>query len=288
VIAYQAVLKFKEIFFAHKTTNFLIINQERKMPNLKRLVLLALPGLLAGLSSIPAQAHLDKNTDLNGGHYDYFGNYHCHQSNCRVAPSRNDLMARPRLSNSNRDQELFYLEDDWPHWMLISDCQNVRTQILEATSSVPLTWTNPRHCEIREGSWTDPYTGEEFARAARLEIDHIIPPAYANAANGYQWSDEKRMQFANDPLNLIPVSRDSHRKKRDRGIGNWRPDEDSFHCEYAAAWRDVSTKYDLDLFQRDRSRMNTILKDCDIPERDFEQGKKTDVEVRANGIPVPL
>lgn len=258
------------------------------MPDLKNVALLILPAMLAGIISIPAQAHIDKNTDLNGGHYDFFGNYHCHQSGCRMAPSRNNIMVRPRLSNNSRDQELFYLEDDWPHWMLIGGCQNVRTQILEATSSVPVTWTNPRHCEIREGNWNDPYSGDEFVRAARLEIDHIIPPAYANAANGYQWSDEKRMQFANDPLNLIPVSRDSHREKRDRGIGNWRPDEKTFHCQYAAAWRDVSTKYDLDLFQRDRSRMNTILKDCDIPERDFEQGKKTEVDIRANGIPIPL
>ena len=97
------------------------------------------------------------------------------------------------------------------------------------------------------------------------------------------------MQFANDPLNLIPVSRDVHRKKRERPIGNWRPPEDAFHCEYAAAWRDVSAKYDLDLFARDRSRVNTILQDCDIPERDFEEeGDKGNVDIQAGGIPIPL
>jgi len=264
------------------------IHQESNMPNLKKFVLLLLPGLLISLPWSSLQAHLDKNFDRNGGHWDFFGNYHCHQSGCRMAPSRNDIMSRrPQLSN--RNQDLFYLEDDWPHWMLVGGCQTVRTQILQATSEVPVSWTNPRQCEIREGKWTDPYSGEEFTRAARLELDHIIPLPYANAANGFQWDDEKRMQFANDPLNLIPVSRDSHRDKRDRGIGNWRPDQESFHCEYAAAWRDVSRKYDLDLFQRDRSRMNTILKDCDIPERDFgEKDGNTDIDIRAGGIPIPL
>ena len=239
------------------------------------------------LSPLTAFAHLEKNIDLNGGHYDYYGEYHCHQQDCRQAPSRYSFSTRLKTSINTRDQEDFYNKDDWPHWMMVSQCQTVRIQILEATSVVPVSWTNPRNCEIREGKWTDPYTGDEFVRAARLEIDHIIPLSYANAANGYQWDDQKRMQFANDPLNLIPVGRDINRKKRDRGIGSWRPPEENYHCEYAAAWRDVSTKYDLDLFVRDRSRVNNILEDCDIAERDFED-ESLKREVRVNGIPLPL
>ena len=264
-----------------------LVNQESDMPNLKKIVLLFLPVLLISLPWSPVQAHLDKNTDRNGGHWDLFGDYHCHQAGCRMAPSRYNIMSRrPQLSN--RDQDLFYLEEDWPHWMLVGSCQTVRTQILQATSQVPVTWTNPRECEIREGRWIDPYSGEEFERAARLEIDHIIPLAYANAANGFQWDDRTRMEFANDPLNLVPVSRDIHRKKRDRSISAWRPPEKDYHCEYAAAWRDVARKYDLDLFATDRSRINSILDDCDIPERDFEQDSDTETDIRVNGIPIPL
>jgi len=264
------------------------------MPNLKLarqlfLISLSVPiSLSAALFSNTALAHLEKNTDLNGGHWDDFGNYHCHQSGCRQAPSRLDRFVRLPMTLNTRDQQDLYLAEDWPHWMLVSTCQTVRTQILEATSEVPVSWTNPRQCEIREGKWIDAYTGEEFARAARLELDHIIPLSYANAANGYQWNDQKRMQFANDPLNLIPVGRDTHRNKRDRGIGSWRPPEESFHCEYAAAWRDMSRKYDLQLYQRDESRMNTILEDCDIPEMDFESENDTEVDVQVNGIPFPL
>lgn len=254
------------------------------MPNLTKLSLF-ITAVAICLATGQASAHLGKKVDRNGGHYDGFGDYHCHQPGCQMAPSRNGFSTRSRLS-SPRDMELFYNEDDWPYWMLTGGCQTARTQILVATSEVPVTYTNPRQCEVREGKWTDPYTGEVFTRAARLEVDHIIPPMYANAANGYQWGDRKRMEFANDPLNLIPVSRKIHNKKRDRGIGTWRPPEEAFHCEYAAAWRDMSRKYDLELFQRDRSRMNSILKDCDIPESDIETGSKTDVKIRTNGIPV--
>lgn len=255
------------------------------MPNLKTLTLFLTGGLLAAA----ADAHFDKPNDRNGGHWDPFGNYHCHDAGCRQAPSRYDLMSSRRTRMTNRDEDLFYLEEDWPHWITTGDCQTVRTQILVATSEIPVTYTNPRQCEVREGRWTDPYTGEVFDRAARLEIDHIIPPVYANASNGYTWDDNKRMQFANDPINLIAVSRDIHDKKRDRGIGSWRPPEESFLCDYAVAWRDVSRKYDLDLFSRDQSRMNTILDECDVPESDIERiDKDTDVEIRAGGIPIPL
>lgn len=255
------------------------------MANLKKLSLI----LVSSLAAASAGAHFDKNTDRNGGHWDPFGNYHCHNAGCRQAPDRYDLMPSTRSRLSNRDEDLFYLEEDWPHWLTNGGCQTIRTEILVATSEVPVTYTNPRQCEVREGRWTDPYTGDVYERAARLEIDHIIPPVYANASNGYQWDDNKRAQFANDPLNLIPVGRDIHDKKRDRGIGSWRPPEESFHCEYAAAWRDVSRKYDLDLFSRDQGRMNSILDECDIPESDIESvDKDTDVEIRANGIPLPL
>ena len=258
------------------------------MRYLKPLLIILASAVATALASA-VSAHFEKGFDLNGGHYDPFGNYHCHQQGCRMAPSRNDLTFRRnnRSRVNMRDQQDFYNEDDWPHWMLVGQCQTIRTQILEATSEVPVTWTNPRQCQIREGQWTDPYTGEEFVRAARLELDHIIPPAYANVSNGFQWNDSKRMEFANDPLNLVPVSRDIQRRKRERSIAAWRPPEKSFHCEYAAAWRDVSRKYDLDLFLSDRTRMNSILNDCDIPERDFER-EENETDIQVNGIPVPL
>lgn len=221
-------------------------------------------GIVIGslLVTAPALPHFDKPVDRNGGHWDPGGNYHCHEPGCRQAPNRYDFR---RTAFTNRVDDLLYIVEDWPHWLLVSGCKTSRTSVLEATSRGPLTWTNPRQCELREGLWIDPYSGEEYTRAAQLEVDHIISPMYANASNGYQWDDNTRAQFANDPLNLVPVSRDSHRRKRQRSIGEWEP-RDEFLCEYAQAWNDVSEKYDLDLYARDRSRMNSILDDCDTTE----------------------
>lgn len=218
---------------------------------------IALAGAL--LASSASLGHFEKPVDRNGGHWDQGGNYHCHDPGCRPAPSRFEFARR---TLTNRVEDLHYLQEDWPHWLLLSGCKTSRTVVLESTSRAPVTWTNPRECELREGLWEDPYTGEEYTRAAQLEVDHIVSPVYANASNGYQWDDNTRAQFANDPLNLVPVSRESHRRKRQRSIGDWQPRE-AFECEYAQAWKDVSEKYDLDLYARDISRMNRILDGCE-------------------------
>lgn len=238
--------------------------------------------ILGLLLAAPTLAHYDKPFDRNGGHWDYSGNYHCHDPEppCEPAPPRYSLrFGGTRLTN--RVEDLYYLKEDWPHWLELQGCRTARTVVLQATSKEPVTWTNPRQCEIREGLWVDEYTGEEYTRAAALEVDHIIPPVYANASNGYQWDDQKRARFANDPLNLIPVSRETHRRKRDRGIGSWRP-RDEFLCEYAQAWKDVSDEYELDLFGRDRGRMNSILENCDTTSKrniDEEDEGKLEIEV---------
>ncbi len=217
-----------------------------------------------------SQAHIDKPTDPNGGHWDSAGYYHCHLAGCVPAPHRHQFRSR---AFSASDLDKYYLEEDWPHWLTQGGCKDARTIVLEATSRAPVTWTNPRQCEIREGLWIDQYTGEELTRAAQVEVDHVIPPRYANATNGYRWDDAKRAQFANDPFNLMPVSRETARKKRDRGIGSWQPPNAELSCEYARAWRDVSEKYDLDLLARDKSRMDKILESCGV-----ESGRDIDDE----------
>lgn len=211
------------------------------------------------LLATQAMAHEDKPYDNNGGHYDNGGFYHCHTDFCVPQGSRNQYRSKVFSSTDANDT---FLADDWPYWLTLDGgCKTARTVVLENTSKVPVTYTNPRQCEVREGLWVDEYTGEEFTRAAAMEIDHIIPPMYANSTNGYQWDYNKRAQFSNDPLNLIPVGRDTAKKKRDRPISSYRPREE-FLCEYARNWQQVSEKYELDLLASDTSRLNKTLEAC--------------------------
>jgi len=221
-------------------------------------VALALASCAALLPTLAVRADDFKRLDPNGGHWGQGGIYHCHIDGCIPTVNRNQF--RSRALNRN-DYNLYYLEEDWPDRIAIQGCKTARTVVLENTSRAPVTWTNPRQCEIREGLWIDEYSGEEFTRAAQMEVDHVIPPIYANASNGYQWDDGKRAQFTNDPLNLIPVSRETSRKRRQRSIGEWQPRE-AFECEYATAWQALANTYDLNLFSRDSSRIKQIQERC--------------------------
>jgi len=216
--------------------------------------------MTAGLLSLSsgAAAHLDKEFDRNGGHWDDAGFYHCHLDGCVPGPNRNQFRSRARNRN---DYDIYFLDVDWPQRIPVQGCKTARTVALENTSQVPVTWTNPRQCEIREGLWIDEYTGEQFTRAAQMDVDHVITPQYANSANGYQWDYNKRASFTNDPENLIPVSRETAREKRQRSIGEWQPREE-FACEYATVWQGIAMRYDLDLFARDANRIKEILERC--------------------------
>ena len=78
---------------------------------------------------------------------------------------------------------------------------------------------------------------------------------------------EKKLMFANDPLNIMLVERREIRRKRDRGPNRYLP-RDEFHCVYVQLWQAIAEKYDLQLEARDLSAISRIKRDCpDIEEQ---------------------
>ena len=223
-------------------------------------ILLCLPGYSFGHAG---------NLDLNGGHY-WGQSYHCHMTACEI-PDTFDFRRRARdsLLTDYRKREKFFNEDDWSFEEdFDGDCQSTRQEILVLTSRVEVRYTNPRNCVVRTGEWLDEYTGELFKVAAKLELDHIIPRMYAHTHGGDRWSPEKKLAFANDPLNIILVERREVRRKRDRGPSRYLPREE-FQCEYINLWNQISEKYDLQLSTTDRSaisRFNSNCSEADVPQ----------------------
>ncbi len=68
-------------------------------------------GLLLG--SIGSQAHTFKNTDLNGGHWDDGGYYHCHLAGCVQTAHRHQF--RSRALNSQDGLTVFLVEQNAYH-----------------------------------------------------------------------------------------------------------------------------------------------------------------------------
>lgn len=202
------------------------------------------------------------NLDLNGGHY-YGRSYHCHLSGCQMPDTFSiGRSRRDGINTDRRAREKFFNTDDWNFEAdYDNDCQSTRQEILILTSRTEVRYTNPRNCVVRTGEWLDQYTGKIFNVAVQIDIDHVIPLMYAHTHGGDRWSAEKKLQFANDPLNIMLVEKGEIRKKRDRGPDRYLPREE-FQCEYAGMWQAIADNYDLDIDTRDKNRVREILEDC--------------------------
>jgi hypothetical protein len=219
-------------------------------------------GLMISASCVMAsqsQAHPGP-LDENGGHYNG-GSYHCHMSVCEQ-PDTFTRNGRDSFFLDPRSRDKFYNEADWPFDEdFDGDCQNTRNEILVATSRAPVRYTNPRNCEARTGEWFDEYTGETFTVAAQIDLDHIIPLRYAHSQGGDRWPLNKKVAFANDPMNLILTERSEIRRKGERGPTRYLP-RDEYQCAYVRQWLAIAEKYDLRLANGDKNRITVILRDC--------------------------
>jgi len=208
------------------------------------LLLLLLPGSLL--------AH-GGGLDDTGGHTDHAtGQYHCHQQSCERARGNADTHA------------LGYDRDAWPHWRdPDGDCRDTRAEVLIRTSHVPVTYKHTRRCVVASGLWIDPYTGESFRDASRLDIDHLVPLRHAHGHGARDWDRERRAAFANDPDNLTPVSASANRSKGAAGPADWLPDNQGYWCEYGQRWSRIKREYELSLTRAVRRPLERLRHSCD-------------------------
>jgi hypothetical protein len=125
------------------------------------------------------------------------------------------------------------------------DCQNTRAELLIASSIEPVNFKAHRSCVVTEGFWFDPYSGQVFTRARDLDIDHVIPLKFAFVNGGASWSNSMKRKFANDPKNLIAVSKKLNRSKGSKGYNEWIPTFEPFICDYLLRWKVLLKKYQL-------------------------------------------
>lgn len=104
---------------------------------------------------------------------------------------------------------------------------------------------------VATGTLRDPYTSETipFVRGnqtgAAVQIEHIVPLAYAWDQGARNWTDEMRIRFANDPANLVAVDGPTNQDKGDAEPALWMPPNTAFHCQYAMQFIAVLRGYAL-------------------------------------------
>lgn len=121
-------------------------------------------------------------------------------------------------------------------------------------------------CIVVSGSLIDPYTGAELSfsksDAAAVQIDHLVPLHAAWILGAWRWSPRRRIEFANDPRNLVAVDGPSNQQKSDRLADRWRPENRRIRCTYAINTVAVHATYRLAVTRSERHALQRMLRSC--------------------------
>ncbi|WOC13521.1 hypothetical protein MP11Mi_26240 [Gordonia sp. MP11Mi] len=120
---------------------------------------------------------------------------------------------------------------------------------------------------VSSGVLTSPYTGrsvvfERGRSSAAVQIDHVVPLAYAWDMGAKDWPRGLRTAFANDPANLVAVDGGSNQAKSDGEPAVWMPPLDGFRCQYAVQFVTVLGTYHLPVDDPSRVVLAAALDRC--------------------------
>jgi hypothetical protein len=126
----------------------------------------------------------------------------------------------------------------------------------------------PLTCFAQSGTLVDPYTGSviAFVRGPKtsnsVEIDHVVALADAWYKGARAWDRQRRLDFANDPRNLLAVSPEANFSKAFRDAASWLPPNEAFRCDFVARQIEVKSAYGLWLSAKEKRAMSDIMADC--------------------------
>lgn len=152
--------------------------------------------------------------------------------------------------------------DGWAAWQTC----DVRNKIL-ARDLTQIEYKDDT-CIVQKGTLADPYTGKTIAftrgasTSSEVQIDHVVALADAWQKGAQQLSQETRVQFANDDLNLLAVDGDANQQKGASDAATWLPKNKTFRCQYIARQIAVKAKYSLWVTEPEKDAMERVLGTC--------------------------
>lgn len=123
-------------------------------------------------------------------------------------------------------------------------------------------------CYAQSGTLVDPYSGVtiDFVRSPEtskaIEIDHVVALADAWYKGARSWDPQRRLDFANDPRNLLAVSPKANFDKAFRDAASWLPPNEAFRCDFVARQIEVKAAYGLWLAAKEKKAMEAVLARC--------------------------
>ena len=160
-----------------------------------------------------------------------------------------------------------YDRHDWKHWTdADGDCQNARNEVLIAESQTRVAYRTDRKCRVAAGEWLAPYSNTIVTDPGRLDVDHMVPLGNAHDSGAWQWSANRREQYANyleDPQHLIAVTASANRSKGARGPEDRKPDDRTYWCQYAVDWVTIKDTWELTVTRRQHDSLVQMLNTCE-------------------------
>lgn len=120
-------------------------------------------------------------------------------------------------------------------------------------------------CVVTSGKLDDPYTGQQLTYTrgkSTIDIDHAVALSDAWQKGAGQWTTDKRVQFANDPMNLIAADASANRSKGDGDTATWLPPNKGYRCAYVARQVAVKKKYGVWVTAAEKDAMRKQLNTC--------------------------
>lgn len=140
------------------------------------------------------------------------------------------------------------------------DCRDSRAEALVASSTTKVRFATDQGCRVVTGRWISSFTGNVVQNSADIDIDHVVPLRWSWDRGAREWTDEKRLRFANDPVNLLPVELSLNRSKGARGPDEWLPP--AGQCGYVARFIRVVKLYDLEPSTKESAWFQDFLEAC--------------------------
>ncbi|MDP9845721.1 HNH endonuclease family protein [Streptosporangium lutulentum] len=176
----------------------------------------------------------------------------------------NELQVKGRAPMTGYDRDKF-----GPAWSDVdhNGC-DTRNDILKRDLTDETFKKGAKECIVLSGVLNDPYSGKtiKFERgqtsSMAVQIDHVIALADAWQKGAQQWSETKRRELANDPLNLMAVDGPLNSQKGAGDAATWLPPRRAYRCTYVERQIEVKVKYDLWVTSAEKDAMQKVLKAC--------------------------
>ena len=160
-----------------------------------------------------------------------------------------------------------YDRGTWRHWTdEDGDCQNARQEVLIVESSIAVTFQSEDRCRVATGLWEGPYTGTTVDDPGNLDVDHMVPLENAHRSGGWQWSRERKREYANYlgyENHLIATTSGANRSKGSKGPEKWRPPLEDYWCTYATDWVSIKNEWGLTVTEDEYVALSEMLATCE-------------------------